>query len=86
MDDLLDKLRQALEHEVSIEALIEAALWLAVPYLLIGLTWAFFHAEQVGQLHDHLQRMLPAGAEAASYAVAAVLWPALLVLPPICSA
>ena len=53
METLLTKLRQVLKYEVSIETLIEVALWLAIPYLLIGLTWAFFHVELVQQLQDH---------------------------------
>jgi hypothetical protein len=47
VDALLTKLRQVLKYEVSIETLIEVAMWLAIPYLLIGLTWAFFHVEVV---------------------------------------
>lgn len=84
METLLGKLRRVLNHEVSIEQLIEVALWLAIPHLLIGLTWAFFHVEQVQQLNDQLETILPAGAEVASYVLAAVLWPALLLLPPLC--
>lgn len=84
MEALMDKLRRVLKYEVSIETLIEVAMWLAIPYLLIGLTWAFFHVEAVQQLHDQLQKILPAGAEVASYVLAAVLWPALLLLPPLC--
>ena len=62
METLLTKLRQVLKYEVSIETLIEVALWLAIPYLLIGLTWAFFHVELVQQLQDQLAKILPAGA------------------------
>ncbi|MFN8033708.1 MAG: hypothetical protein U0Q47_10470 [Mycobacterium sp.] len=78
------KLRRVLNYELSIEALIEVAMWLAIPHLLIGLTWAFFHVEAVQQLHDQLDKVLPAGAEVASYVVAALLWPVLLLLPPLC--
>ena len=44
-------LRRVLSRKVSVAAMIEFALWLAIPYLLIGLVWAFFDAEQV-QLFD----------------------------------
>ncbi|HTY29490.1 MAG TPA: hypothetical protein VMD51_15310 [Mycobacterium sp.] len=84
MGPLMAKLRRVLNYEVSIEALIEVAMWLAIPYLLIGLMWAFFHVEAVEQLHDQLNKVLPAGAEVASYVAAALLWPALLLLPPLC--
>lgn len=86
MEALLATLRRVLNYRVSLEALIEVALWLAIPYLLIGLTWAFFHVEAVQQLHDQLQKILPAGAEVVSYVAAAALWPALLLLPPLCVA
>lgn len=76
-------LRRVLNHQVSIAQLIELALWLAIPYLLIGLTWAFFHVEVVQQFNDHLDKVLPAGAEVVSYVLAAALWPALLLLAPV---
>lgn len=85
METLLTKLRQVLKYEVSIETLIEVALWLAIPYLLIGLTWAFFHVGVVEQLQDQLTKILPAGAEVASYVAAALLWPVLVLLPSLCA-
>ena len=84
MDELITRLRRVLDYKVSIAALIELAMWLAIPHLLIGLTWAFFHAEAVQQLEDQLSRILPAGAEVVAYLAAAVLWPVLLLLPPLC--
>ncbi|OYN75515.1 hypothetical protein [Mycolicibacterium sphagni] len=86
MDDLMTRLRRVLNYKVSIEALIELAMWLAIPHLLIGLTWAFFHAEAVLQLQNRLDQVLPAGAEVAAYVLAALLWPVLLLLPPLCVA
>ncbi len=85
METLLTKLRQVLKYEVSIETLIEVALWLAIPYLLIGLTWAFFHVEIVQQMQDQLGKILPAGAEVASYVEAALLWPVLVLQPALCA-
>jgi hypothetical protein len=84
MDDLMTRVRRVLNFKVSIEALIEVAMWLAVPHLIIGLTWAFFHPEAVHQLEVQLSRILPAGAEVAAYVEAALLWPVLLLLPPLC--
>lgn len=81
---LMARLRRVLNYEVSIATLIEVAMWLAVPYLLIGLVWAFFHVEQVDQLQTQFNRILPAGSEVAAYVEAAVLWPVLLLLPPVC--
>lgn len=86
MDELMTRLRRVLNYEVTVEAVIEIALWLAIPYLLIGLVWGFFHVEAVQQLEDQLDRVLPAGAEVGSYVLAALLWPVLLLLPPLCLA
>ncbi|NTY63142.1 hypothetical protein FEG63_26835 [Mycolicibacterium sphagni] len=86
MDDLMTRVRRVLNYKVSIEALIEVAMWLAVPHLIIGLTWAFFHPDAVLQLEVQLDRILPAGADVGAYVIAALLWPALLVLPPLCMA
>jgi hypothetical protein len=84
MDDLMTRVRRVLNYKVSIETLIEVAMWLAVPHLIIGLTWAFFHPEAVQQLEVQLGRILPAGAEVGAYVEAALLWPVLLLLPPLC--
>jgi hypothetical protein len=84
MDDLMTRLRRVLNYKVSVEALIEVAMWLAVPHLIIGLTWAFFHVEAVHQLEVQLDQIVPAGAEVGAYVLAALLWPVLLVLPPLC--
>ncbi|MBB3603065.1 hypothetical protein FHT40_002726 [Mycolicibacterium sp. BK556] len=84
MDDLMTRMRRVLSYKVSLETLIEIAMWLAIPHLLIGLTWAFFHVEAVQQLEVQLDRILPAGAEVGAYVLAALLWPVLLLLPPLC--
>ncbi|SBS79567.1 conserved hypothetical protein [uncultured Mycobacterium sp.] len=84
MDDLMTRVRRVLNYKVSIEALIEVAMWLAVPHLIIGLIWAFFHPDAVLQLEVQLARILPAGAEVGAYVIGALLWPVLLLLPPLC--
>ncbi len=64
MDQLMARLRRVLNYEVTVEAVIEIAMWLAIPYLVIGLVWGgFFHVEAVQQLEVQLNRVLPAGAE-----------------------
>ena len=78
-------LRGVLSRRVSVEAVIEAAMWLAIPYVLIGLLWAFFHAEQVRQLETVLQTRIPAGSEIVAYGQISLMWPALLVAPDVCS-
>jgi hypothetical protein len=78
-------LRRVLNHPISIGALIEAALWLAVPYITIGLVWAIVHPEPVDQIQTQLEKVLPAGADVAAFVEAAALWPALLLLPDACA-
>jgi hypothetical protein len=36
-------------------------------------------------LQDQLSKILPAGAEVASYVAAALLWPVLVLLPSLCT-
>ncbi|MBY0289403.1 MAG: hypothetical protein K2X52_20055 [Mycobacteriaceae bacterium] len=65
--------------------MIEFALWLAIPYLLIGFVWAFFDAEQV-QLFDTAFRIrLPAGFEILAYVQTAAMWPQLMLGADVCA-
>jgi hypothetical protein len=86
VDQLMTRVRRVLNYEVTVEAVIEIAMWLAIPYLVIGLVWGFFHIEAVQQLEVQLNRIVPAGAEVGAYGLAALLWPVLLLLPPLCLA
>jgi hypothetical protein len=69
-------LRRVLSRRVSIEAMIEFAMWMAVPYVVVGLVFAFFGAEQVALIETQLQTRLPAGADIAAYGLTALFWPA----------
>jgi hypothetical protein len=77
-------LRRVLEYQVSVPALIEVALWLAVPYLCIGLVWAVFHSEQVQQIQTRLEKVSPTGADVAAFGLTAALWPASLQIADAC--
>jgi len=79
-------LRRLLSRRVSVEAMIEFAMWLAIPYLLIGLVWAFFDAEQVQSIETALQTRLPAGSEIIAFVQTALMWPAMVVGVDICVA
>ncbi|MGV0642944.1 hypothetical protein [Mycolicibacterium sp. XJ879] len=79
-------LRRVLNRRVSVEAMIEIAMWLAIPYLLIGLVWAFFDAEQVRAIEIALQTRLPAGADIAAFVQTALLWPLMLLGTDVCLA
>jgi hypothetical protein len=59
----MNLLRRVLQYQVSVEALIEVALWLAVPYLAIGFVWALVHTEQTQRIQDRLENILPADAK-----------------------
>jgi hypothetical protein len=79
-------LRRVLSRRVSVEAMIEFALWMAVPYIVIGLVFAFFGAEQVQLIETRLQTRLPAGSEIAAYLLTALLWPFQLLGLGVCAA
>ncbi|MGE2690969.1 hypothetical protein [Mycolicibacterium pulveris] len=79
-------LRRVLSRRVSVEAMIEVAMWLAIPYLLIGLVWAFFDAEQVRAIETVLQTRLPAGADIAAFVQTTLLWPLMLLGTDVCMA
>ncbi len=69
-------LRHLLSRRVSVEAMLEACMWLAIPYLLIGLVWAFFDAEQVQLIDTAFRTRLPAGSDIGAFMVTALFWPA----------
>jgi hypothetical protein len=79
-------LRRALSRRVSVEAMIELAMWLAIPYLLIGFVWAFFDAEQVQLIDTALKTRLPAGSDVLAYVQTAIMWPHLMLGADVCVA
>ncbi|OBK13366.1 hypothetical protein [Mycobacterium asiaticum] len=82
----MDRIRRVLSYQVSVGALIEVAVWLALPYLSIGLVWAFLHGAQVEQIEARLSQALPAGADMAAFGVATALWPASIQIANSCPA
>lgn len=77
-------IRRALAHPVSLQALVEFALWLALPYLTFGFFWAVIHADKVQALRTQWSTVAPAGGDVAAFGEAAALWPAVLLLPTTC--
>lgn len=77
-------LRRVLGRRVSVEQLLETLMWLAIPYLVVGLGWSFFHAEQVGAIEKALLTRLPAGANLVAFGVETTLWPLLPFAGDIC--
>ena len=71
-------LRRLLSRKVSIEAMLEIAMWIAIPYLVVGIVWTFFNADDVARIETRLQTRMPAGSELAAFGATSVLWPFLL--------
>lgn len=82
----MDLLRRGLQYEVSVGALIEIALWLAIPYLAIGFVWAIMHTEQTQRIRARLETVVPAAPEAAAFGLTAALWPASIQIADACPA
>ncbi len=66
--------------------MVEFAMWAAIPYILIGVVFAFLGAEQVQLIETQLQTRLPAGSEIAAFLITALLWPAQLFGMDVCIA
>ncbi len=79
-------LQRLLNHRVSVGALIEAALWLAIPYLCIGFVWSSLHGDQVQQIQMRLEKVSPVGADALAFGLATALWPASAQIADACTA
>jgi hypothetical protein len=75
-----------LSRTVSVEAIIEIAMWLAIPYLLIGIVWTFFNADDVARIETQLETRMPAGSDLAAFGTTTALWPLLLVGEEVCAA
>ena len=59
-------------------------MWMAIPYIVIGLGVAFFSAEQVQLIETQLKTWLPAGADVAAYGLTLLLWPAMVAGVDVC--
>lgn len=77
-------LRRLLSRQVSVGSMIEFLMWLAVPYILVGVGWSFLHADQVARMESQLQALVPAGADVGAFGLTTLLWPLLLITPDFC--
>lgn len=77
-------LRRLLGHRVSVAGLLETGLWLAIPYLLIGLVLTFLDPVPMQSMQSQLEFYLPAGANLVAFGQSTALWPVLLLLPFVC--
>lgn len=80
----MDVLRRTLRYQIRVGALIELALWLAIPYLCIGFAWAVFHTEQTQRIQARVETVLPAGADAVAFGLTTALWPASIQIADAC--
>lgn len=78
-------LRRLLSRKVSIEAMLEIAMWIAIPYLVVGIAWTFFNADDVARVQTRLETRLPAGSDLAAFGTTAALWPFLLAGHEVCA-
>ncbi|HKV19601.1 MAG TPA: hypothetical protein VJR50_11250 [Mycobacterium sp.] len=65
--------------------MLEFAMWMAIPYLVIGIVWTFFNADDVARIENRLQTSLPAGADLGAFGATTALWPFLLLGHEICA-
>lgn len=78
------RVRRLLGHKVSIEAMIEFGLWMAIPHILIGVIWSFMNYEMVNAIEKQLAPVLPAGADLIAFGLTAGLWPLFLLTSAVC--
>ncbi len=82
----MNAVRRLLSRKISVAGMIEFGMWMSIPYLIIGLVWAFFDAEQVQALRTALEARLPAGSEILAFVQTALMWPFLLLGIDVCVA
>lgn len=75
--------RAVLDHPVSVAAVIETLMWLAVPYLVIGVAFTVLHPDDVHVVETRLQTRAPAGSDIAAFGGTTLLWPLLLATGPV---
>jgi hypothetical protein len=83
---MLTVIRRILGYRISVAALIELALWLSVPYIIVGVVWTFMHPGQVEQFETALQSRVPAGVDLIAFGETVALWPVLMIATSLCRA
>ncbi|GAT11124.1 addiction module protein [Mycolicibacterium novocastrense] len=67
-----------------INTYLELMLWITLVYIVIGVVYAAFHIELIGQLEAALSGDFTIFANIAALVVAVVLWPLLLISSWVC--
>jgi hypothetical protein len=78
------RVRRLLGRKVSVGAMLEFGLYLAVPYLVIGGVYTFLNFDVVMALEKQLLTQLPAGSDIAGLGITMLLWPMFLVVSVLC--
>ena len=79
------RVRRLLGRKVSVEAMVEVGLWLAIPHIVMGVAYSLFRYDTIMALEKQLQPLLPAAADLAAFGMVASLWPLFAVVPDLCS-
>lgn len=79
-------MRRLLSRKVSVEAMIEFGLWLAIPYIVVGLIWTFLHPGDMARIAGQWDRVVPAGSQVVALVEMSALWPVLATGVQICPA
>jgi hypothetical protein len=82
----MDLLRRVLQYEASVGALIEVALWLAIPYLSIGFVWAVNAHRGDAADSDATGNVFPTASDVAAFGLTAASWPASIHIANACPA
>lgn len=72
-----------LSRPVKVEAMLETLMWLALPYIVIGLVFTIARPDDVRALEKQVQTQLPAGADVAAFGATTLLWPMMLITGPV---
>lgn len=75
---------QQLLLQRGINTYVELALWITLVYTVIGVGYAMFHIELIGQLEAALSGDFTIFANIAALAVTVALWPLLLISSLVC--
>jgi hypothetical protein len=81
----MTRLRRLLSRKVSIAAMLEIAMWMAIPYLVVGIVWTFFNADDVSRIESRLETRVPAGSDLAAFGATSAMWPFLLFGHEVCA-
>ena len=77
----MNTLRRVLSYRISVADLLETGMWLAIPYLMVGVGYTFVHADLVDRLQAGWENVLPAGADLLAFGLTTALWPLWVAAP-----